>query len=211
MILAAPMDQTSLHAQRAARGERDSLAWLVAHLQPLVAAQVRLRLGWRARTEDVEDVCAEVWLVLVRRIGSLEPRDGRWAPVVARFLGTTALQLCNNHLRGRLRRGGQAAPAGDGTSIARPEDLLADETRGLLTRAADDDLGTRVRAALERLPRDQREVLVLRLLEQRTNQEIAQILEVPPNTVAVRYRRAIEELRARLPPGAFDELWSARR
>ena len=98
------MDLTSFHAQRAAQGERESLAWLVAHFQPLVAAQVRMRLGARARPEDVEDVCSEVWLVLVRRMNTLAPRDGRWAPVVARFLGTTALQLCNNHLRSRLRQ-----------------------------------------------------------------------------------------------------------
>ena len=206
------MEQTSIHVERAVRGERESLAWLVAHFQPLVAAQVRLRLGARSRPEDVEDVCAEVWLVLLRRIGDLAPHDGRWAPVVARFLGTTALQLSNNHLRRRLRRGEGAAGAGhEGSQDRRPEDALAAETRGALTRAADDDLARRVHAALERLSPDQREVLVLRLLEQRSNREIAAILRLEPNTVAVRYRRALEQLRARLPAGAFDELRAARR
>jgi RNA polymerase sigma-70 factor (ECF subfamily) len=203
------MDLTSFHAQRAAQGERESLAWLVAHFQPLVAAQVRMRLGARSQAQDVDDVCAEVWLVLVRRMDTLAPRDGRWAPVVARFLGTTALQVCNNHLRSRLRHGGTAGAAAD-TSAVRPEDALAAETRGVLTRAVEADLGAAVRAALDRLSQDQREVLVLRLLEQRSNQEIAGILGVPANTVAVRYKRAIEELKARLPAGAFDELWSAR-
>jgi RNA polymerase sigma factor (sigma-70 family) len=202
------MDLTSFHAQRAAQGERDSLAWLVAHFQPLVAAQVRMRLGARAQAQDVEDVCAEVWLVMLRRMSTLAPRDGRWAPVVARFLGTTALQTCNNHLRSRVRRGGTASAAD--TSAVRPEDALAAETRGVLTRAVEADLGVAVRNALERLSQDQREVLVLRLLEQRSNQEIAGILGVPANTVAVRYKRAIEELKARLPAGAFDEIWSAR-
>jgi RNA polymerase sigma factor (sigma-70 family) len=107
-------------------------------------------------------------------------------------------------------RRGDRAPAGEGTSQPRPEDLLAAETRGVLTRAAEDDLGMLVRGVLGRLPLDQRQVLVLRLLEQRTNQEIAQILDVPANTVAVRYKRAILELKSRMPPGAFDELWSAR-
>jgi len=54
------------------------------------------------------------------------------------------------------------------------------------------------------------EVLVLRLFEGLGNQAIARSLGVPANTVAVRYRRALEHLRARLPESVFEEVRSFR-
>jgi DNA-directed RNA polymerase specialized sigma24 family protein len=54
-------------------------------------------------------------------------------------------------------------------------------------------------------------VLVLRLIEQRSNVEIAKMLGVPRNTIAVRYRRALEKLRSALPPSVFADVLALRR
>jgi DNA-directed RNA polymerase specialized sigma24 family protein len=64
----------------------------------------------------------------------------------------------------------------------------------------------KLRNCLAGLAEDKRDVLVLRLMEHRTNQEIATLLGIPANTVAVRYKRALEQLRAELPPGLYDEI-----
>jgi len=205
-------DNTSLHVQRAVNGERESVAWVVARFQPLVEAQVRLRLGPYGSRQDVEDLVAELWLVVLRRIGELKPRDGRNAPVLVRFLGTTALQLCNNHLRKRIRRGRAAEmPARDGSTSAPEFGGLPAESTGVVSQVFLLEVRDHIRRCLEELAPAKRDVLVLRIMEQRSNQEIAEILKLEPNTVAVRYHRALEDLRRRLPDGVFDDLWEARR
>ena len=78
-------------------------------------------------------------------------------------------------------------------------DSLAEKTHGILTCLADEELVALIRQRLEEMGSDKREVLVLRLLEQKKNPEIANKLGLRPNTVAVRYRRALEELRESLP------------
>lgn len=54
--------------------------------------------------------------------------------------------------------------------------------------------------ALAELPPEQRAVAHLKLWEQATFEEIAEILSIPPNTAASRYRYALDKLRARLRP-----------
>ena len=60
-------------------------------------------------------------------------------------------------------------------------------------------------AALEELPPEQRSVVQLKLWEHLTFEQIAAVLELSPNTVASRYRYAIDKLRARLRP-LYDEI-----
>lgn len=69
--------------------------------------------------------------------------------------------------------------------------------------------GNMVEECLDLLPEDQRNVLVLRLMEHRSNQEIGELLGLPANTIAVRYRRALEALRERLPRELCAELTGA--
>lgn len=202
------MDQTSVHLKRAVHGDRDSVGWLVAHFHPLVMAQVRLRVGDRVRPEDVEDLANDVWVVALDRLADLEARDGRYAPVLVKFLGTTVLQSCNNYLRRRARRSardGQRPPGDPAAQLAE----VAIRTRGVVTVAAGREASRLIASCLENLDGDKREVLVLRVMEQRSNQEIAEILKIPPNTVAVRYRRALEALRSSLPKSLLDEFRAA--
>jgi len=52
----------------------------------------------------------------------------------------------------------------------------------------------RVRAALEKLPSADREVLVLRYLEQLSSADIAAVLELGESAVKMRHSRALERL-----------------
>lgn len=53
-------------------------------------------------------------------------------------------------------------------------------------------------AALVGLPREQREVIVLKIWHERTFEEIGELLEVSPNTAAGRYRYGLQKLRTAL-------------
>lgn len=61
-----------------------------------------------------------------------------------------------------------------------------------------DDDARLVQAALQRLPEEQREILTLKIWGEMTFREIAEVLAVPMNTVASRYRYALESLRETL-------------
>jgi RNA polymerase sigma factor (sigma-70 family) len=181
---------------------------MIAHFEPFCRAQIRLRLGSHGQPEDVDDLLSELWLLTLRRLPELRPREGRHAPVLVRFLGTSALNLCNNFLRGEIRRRASSGTNGERRSSF---DELADETSGVESRAIGADIREQVERSLRDLDIPKRDVLVLRIMEQRTNKEIAATLRIDPNTVAVRYRRAVEELRRRLPVQMFKDLWHARR
>lgn len=197
-------EQTSYHVHRAIDGDSQSFAWLAQRFRPFVEAQVKLRVGPTVGEQDREDLVADIWVTVLRRVGDLRPRDGRYAPVLVRFLGTTVLNRCNRFLRDRIRRRRRTgADAGD------PDEFAA-VTRGIVTRIGNDELVARIRASLESLGPEKRQVLVLRLLEQRSNREIAGMLGIPANTVAVRYRRALEELRRGLPPDVYREVRATR-
>ena len=51
---------------------------------------------------------------------------------------------------------------------------------------------------LAQLPPEQREVIVLKIWHQRTSEEIGQMLEISPNTIAGRYRYGLQKIRTAL-------------
>jgi RNA polymerase sigma factor (sigma-70 family) len=197
-------EQTSIHVARAIAGDPDSVAWLITHFQGMVASQVRLRLRGHGTSQDVDDLAADVWVVALQRLADLVPRGERHVPVLVRFLGSTVLGVCNNFLRRRAREVGRIARPDAGSR--QPLDLIARQTRGVVSRVLQGDYRSAVDDCLRSLSPDQRDVLVLRLMEHRGNKEIGALLGIPANTVAVRYRRALEALRARLPRPLYEEL-----
>ncbi len=63
-----------------------------------------------------------------------------------------------------------------------------------------DERRLEIEAALQRLPAEQREVLVLKIWQEFTFEQIGEILDIPPNTAASRYRYALTALRKELEP-----------
>jgi RNA polymerase sigma-70 factor (ECF subfamily) len=85
---------------------------------------------------------------------------------------------------------------------------LAAETVELFARTADPDetaFRRELADALGELPADQRAVVHLKLWSGLTFERIAEVLEVPLNTAASRYRYGLDKLRARLRP-LYDEI-----
>ncbi len=63
-----------------------------------------------------------------------------------------------------------------------------------------DERRVEIEAALHRLPAEQREVLVLKIWNELTFEQIGEALEIPANTAASRYRYALAALRKELKP-----------
>jgi RNA polymerase sigma-70 factor (ECF subfamily) len=79
----------------------------------------------------------------------------------------------------------------DAAPLEQPDDALDPEER-----LAQQHTVTLVRAALEQLPPDFREVIVLREIEGLSYKEIAEVVHVPIGTVMSRLARARERLRS---------------
>src|SRR5437870_10443723 len=58
--------------------------------------------------------------------------------------------------------------------------------------------------ALAELPPEQREVIVLKIWQAHTFEEIGELLEISPNTAAGRYRYGLQKLRACLKGAAYE-------
>jgi RNA polymerase sigma-70 factor, ECF subfamily len=63
---------------------------------------------------------------------------------------------------------------------------------------------------LSTLPREQREVIVLKIWQEYTFEEIGQLLEMSPNTVAGRYRYGLHKIKACLKGAAYERNESIR-
>ena len=90
------------------------------------------------------------------------------------------------------RRVHRPAPLDDGSLF----DGRADADPGAPLAA--DDEATHVRAAVDRLPEDLKQVLVMRVYGGLTFQQIADAHDAPLSTIASRYGRALDTLRAAL-------------
>jgi RNA polymerase sigma-70 factor (ECF subfamily) len=136
---------------------------------------------WTNSRADAEDIVQEAFVRFWRRRQhSIENRALLYATV-----RSAALDRLRSDQR-RARR--EAAVARDGAEHAEPQFATVDEGQQLLA------------AAVERLPNEQREVVVLKIWNELTFAEIADVLEISPNTAASRYRYALSALKKILQP-----------
>lgn len=148
------------------------LAAFVTRCYPALLRTGYLLTGTRTGAEDL------VQASLVKCVGAWR-RSG--PPDAAEAYLRTA--MVRQSLRWRARRASSEVP------FAEPPDVAAPDDTGALAEAA------AVRAALRRLPPQQRAVLVLRFWEQRSEAEIAATLRISPGTVKSRTSRGLAALR----------------
>lgn len=145
---------------------------------------------------DVRDVLQEVFRKLAERADLLAGVTDERAYLLrlAHHAGIDHCRRRDSRQRAYDRFEVQHSIAGaDGTLFATATDPDAAEFRAQLT------------TALAELPADQRTVVQLKLWEGLTFEQIATVLDVPPNTAASRYRYALDKLRAHLRP-LYDEI-----
>ena len=165
--------------------DRDRVARVETALLPHLDAAYDLA-RWLTRDDrDADDVVQEAYLRALRYLDGLRGDDGR------AWLLTIVRRTCYTWLA-RHRAGPETAVAAAGDH--EPDDA-ASNPEALLIRHADRSL---VRDAIEALPLEFREVLVLRELEELSYKEIAAVVEVPLGTVMSRLARARERLHREL-------------
>ncbi|MCA8975750.1 MAG: sigma-70 family RNA polymerase sigma factor [Planctomycetes bacterium] len=198
-----PGQATSLHVNRAVAGDTASTSWLIERLNPLLLAQAAFRMGPELRrTYDPADLVHEAWLVLLPRLGSLPPRDGRLTPVLLSYLSTTIINKLNNLIRRELRRRLHHGATTDDDPVAD----LAGPRSEVISAIVHREAQSQVRDLLEELPQQDREILLLRGIEQQPTEDVAAMLELSHEAVYKRYSRALQRLRQRLPDSVFAEL-----
>ena len=206
----AVVDPTTLHVARARAGDAESLEWIVRRFTPLLLKSAEYRLGKRLRElHDPEDIVNDVWLAVLPSIAELTARDGRYTPVLLRYLTRTLLFRINNliqkHIRGKPPKAHRPRQGAGGEGADPVDDLLAHAT-GIVTRIVRRETRDLVTEAIDALEERDRELIVLRGIEQRPYKEIAPLLGRDPKVLAVQYQRALEKLRRKLPGSVFEEL-----
>ena len=138
--------------------------------------------------EEARDLCQEAFLKAYKNLRSFkqEARFSSW-------LYQIALNLCRDRMRRRrgktmvsldeLEEGGAAMTVAGPTAL----DLLQER-----------DMSRLVARAIEALPDEQREIIILKEYQGLTFLEIAQVLDVPISTVKTRLYRGLDQLRSRL-------------
>jgi RNA polymerase sigma-70 factor (ECF subfamily) len=127
---------------------------------------------------DVDDAAQRVFLTVARKLGTIRQGSEK------AFLFQTALRVASESRRARVRRR-EAASDEDAPDSSPVGEELLDLRRA--RRALDD--------VLDAMPMELRAVFVLFELQGLTMSEIAELLEVPPGTVASRLRRARAQFR----------------
>jgi RNA polymerase sigma-70 factor (ECF subfamily) len=135
---------------------------------------------WVQSAADAEDIVQEAFVKFWRRNHSVDNRALLYAAV-----RSIALDFVRRDLR-RARR--------ETTFFAEVEPAMEP------TFELQDDTQSALAAAVDSLPRDQREVLVLKIWNELTFSEIGRTLGISQNTAASRYRYALSNLKKTLQP-----------
>jgi RNA polymerase sigma-70 factor (ECF subfamily) len=135
---------------------------------------------WVQSAADAEDVVQEAFVKFWRRNHDIDNRALLYSAV-----RSIALDFVRRDAR-RARR--EATALAEAEPAIEPQFELEDDTQSTLA------------AAMDSLPRDQREVLVLKIWNDLTFSEIARTLGISQNTAASRYRYALSNLKRNLQP-----------
>ncbi|GAB4521074.1 MAG: sigma-70 family RNA polymerase sigma factor [Anaerolineales bacterium] len=171
-------DDESILVHEAQRGDRDALAALHDRHYQAIFTYFALRLD---DTALIEDLTADVFVRMVRKIGTF--RTGK-KPLLA-WLYTIARNRLTDYYREQQKESGH---------LPLREDLIA--AQGSPQRAAEHHLAADcLRRALRFLTEEQRLVILGKFVEDRSNVEMARLLQKTEGSVKSLQHRALAALR----------------
>lgn len=206
-----PKDSNSIGdlLQRSRNGDHAAFAELFELRRSQLAVEATRRIGGQMqRRLDASDVLQEVFLEADRRLGELAESD---VPILAWLrvlLRQKVIDFQRKHLGASKRAMSKERSiehrVADVDSIA--EQLIASLTSPSM-KAERNELQLRVKAVLDELSILDRQVLVLRHFESRSNCEVAEALGLSINAASNRYVRALKRFKSVLDAASQD--WNA--
>jgi RNA polymerase sigma-70 factor (ECF subfamily) len=162
--------------------EQNEVASFEAEVLPHLDAAYNLARWLTHNKQDAEDVVQEACLRALRFFPSFHGGDARaWLLKIVRNTFYTWVQA-NRRMRGAAEF--DENEFGPDSGVLNPEEVVLQK-----------DSGVTLRKALEKLPANSREVLILRELEGMSYREIAEITGKPTGTVMSSLSRARNRLR----------------
>ena len=135
---------------------------------------------WMPSVADAEDVVQEAFVRFWRRNHKIDNRA---------LLYATVRSIALDFLRRDKRR------------ARRESDIFSESDQSVQPKfETDDESQQALAAAVDRLPEEQREVLVMKIWNELTFAEIATVLRISHNTAASRYRYALAALKKNFSP-----------
>ncbi len=174
--------------ERTLAGETEAFSLLVQRWErPIYGLSLRM-LG---RDEDARDVCQETFLAAFRNL-----RKFRGDAKFSSWLYRIALNACHSRLRKQGAAVEQSIDQDD--EDGRKYQIADPGTEDLPERLHRDQRAAMVRKALQALPAEMRQVIIMKEYEELTFAEISEILQVPVSTVKSRLYTGLQQMRARL-------------
>ncbi|MDQ3011272.1 MAG: sigma-70 family RNA polymerase sigma factor [Acidobacteriota bacterium] len=174
--------------ERTLAGETDAFSLLVRRWErPIYGLSLRM-LG---RDEDARDVCQETFMAAFRNL-----RKFRGDAKFSSWLYRIALNAC--HSKMRKQTGNIERSIDQEDDDGRKFELADADAEHMPDRMHLDQRAALVRKALQALPTEMRQVIVMKEYEELTFAEISEILDIPVSTVKSRLYTGLQQMRARL-------------
>jgi RNA polymerase sigma-70 factor (ECF subfamily) len=171
--------------ERTLNGEPDAFNTLVRRWERQIYGLTLRMLG---RDEEARDATQETFLSAYRNLSKFRG-DAKFSSWIYRI----ALNICNTKLRGRPKGTFSLDEQWETTGLE-----IAADTADLGDSIQQQQVTRHVRRALQGLPAEMRQVIIMKEYEGLKFSEIADILGIPISTVKTRMYTGLSELRKRL-------------
>lgn len=172
---------------RTLAGETEAFSLLVRRWErPIYSLTLRM-LG---RDEDARDACQEAFLAAFRNLNKFRG-DAKFSSWMYRI----ALNACHTRLRST---NGVSYSLDEEDENGRRLEVADTKTEPLPDRLHRAERSQLVRRALQALPPEMRQVIVMKEYEEMTFAEIADVLGIPVSTVKSRLYTGLQQMRMRL-------------
>jgi RNA polymerase sigma-70 factor (ECF subfamily) len=170
----------------AALRERNAYGRIVTRYEQSLARYMKRLLG--AYWQSAEDLLQEVFIKAYVNLNEYD-RSRPFAPWLYRFAHNEAVSFL------RSRRAQPQAIDGEDAGL-----ILERMSKGgdVNERADLIRMKVKMQAAMAKIDARYRDVLVLRFLEEKSYDDVADVLRIPPGTVATRIRRGLKRLKSML-------------
>ena len=187
--------------KRAKQGDMHAFEELILQHEKIVY-NVALRM--MNHSEDAKDISQEVFLKLWRTLAQYQ-----FDAAFSTWLYRLTQNVCIDFLRKQKRQQHVSLTFSDdkdeGKELSVPDPEPLPEERVIFNEKQE-----AIRAAMNALPVDFREILELRVVQQLPYEQIAQIMDLPVGTVKSRLARARLQLKKRLDAGNFFETGTSK-